>query len=256
VRVYSREFLDFLMTRQGLSEVEAATKLGIEKMLSGVVTVSGDAIHVDTQIVDVGSGVIEGSFMRDGSRAEVLGLESEVVIGVVQKLGLELTADDEGRLAARRATDVEALRRLMRVEGEKTAPPGAVHPPTPDGSSWMSPRSAWAGDAEPDERDIAAFLERYRRATEAGDVATLATMYAAFTEAQRAALVAYYAGILGLRVAIDNVVIAVVGGEAVVSYSRTDDFVDTQTGRPMHVALRVTKTLARKDGAWVLTAGK
>jgi TolB-like protein len=259
VRVYSREFLDFLMTRQGLSEVEAATRLGIEKILAGVVTVVGDDVHVDTQVVDIASGVIEGSFTRDGRRDDVLGLENEVVFGVVQKLGLRLTADDEGRLAARRATDVGALRRLMGVEGGKAAlapPPGVPRPPSPDGSRWIGPGNAWAADADPAERDIVAFLERYRRATEAGDVRALATMYATFTEAQRAALASYYAGVRDLRVAIDNVVIAVVGGEAVVSYSRTDDFVDVLTGRPMHVALRVTKTVARKDGAWVLTAGR
>jgi hypothetical protein len=44
--------------------------LGIEKMLSGVV-VRGDALHVDTQIVDVRSGVIEGSTTRDGRRSDV-----------------------------------------------------------------------------------------------------------------------------------------------------------------------------------------
>src|SRR5262249_39714051 len=110
VRVYSREFLDFLMTRQGLSEIEAATKLGVEKMLAGVVTVVGEDIHVDTQIVNVASGVIEGSFTRDGRRDDVLGLEGEVVFGAIQKLGLQLTAEDASHLAARRATDVEALR--------------------------------------------------------------------------------------------------------------------------------------------------
>jgi TolB-like protein len=257
VRMYSREFLDFLMTRQGLSEVEAATKLGIEKVLAGVVTVVGDAVHVDTQIVDIGSGVIEGSFTRDGRRDDVLGLENEVVFGVVQKLGLHLTADDEGRLAARRATDVEALRRLMGIEGGKPAlgpPPATRERPMPDGSSWIGPGSAWAAD--PAERDIVAFLERYRVATESGDIEALSTMYAVFTDAQRAALASYYAGVRDLRVSIDNVVVAVVGGEAVVSYSRTDDFVDVRTGRAMHVALRVTKTLGQKDGAWVLTAGK
>jgi TolB-like protein len=257
IRVYSREFLDFLMTRQGLSEIEAATKLGIEKMLSGVVSVAGDALHVDTQIVDVASGVIEGSFTRDGRRGDVLGLENEVVFGVVQKLGLRLSVDDEGRLAARRATDVEALRRLMGVEGGTVTPP--TFPPSPappDGSSLIGPATAWAGDADPAERDIAAFLERYRAATEAGDVSALATMYAAFTDAQRMALTTYYASVRNLRVAIDNIVIAVVGGEAVVSYSRTDDFVDVLTGRPVHVALRVTKTLLQKDGRWVLEAGK
>ncbi|MGH7893776.1 MAG: DUF4440 domain-containing protein, partial [Candidatus Binatia bacterium] len=257
VRVYSREFLDFLMTRQGLSEIEAATRLGIEKILAGVVTVVEDAVHVDTQIVDIASGIIEGSFTRDGRRSDVLALENEVVFGVIEKLGLRLTPEDEGRLAARRATDVEALRRLMRVEGGKPAPPsGPATPPAPERSSWIVPRDASAGEEGVADREIAAFLERYRRATEAGDVAALATMYATFTPAQRAALLGYYASVRDLRVTIDNVEVAVVGDEAVVSYSRTDDFVDVPTGHPMHVALRVTKTLARKDGAWVMTAGK
>ena len=258
VRVYSREFLDFLMARKGLSEVEAANQLGIEKMLSGTVVVIGDSIKVDTQIVDIASGVIEASFTRDGRRSEVLGLEGEVVFGVIQRLGLHLTVEDEGRLAARRATDVEALRRLMRVEGESAPPASPGVPPSPPapGSSWMSPRSAWGADADPAEREILAFIERYRRATEAGDVAVLATMYATFPDAQRDALTSYYNGVRDLRVTIDNVETAVVGDEAVVSYSRTDDFVDVWSGRQMHVALRATKTLARKDGAWVLTTGK
>jgi len=256
VRVYSREFLDFLMTRQGLSEIEAATKLGIEKMLAGVVTVVDDAVQVDTQIVDIASGVIEGSFRRDGRRSDVLALENEVVFGVVEKLGLRLTPEDEGRLAARRATDVEALRRLMRVEGDKPAAPSRPPtPPAPGRSSWFGARSAAAADDVAD-REIVAFLDRYRRATEAGDVAALATMYASFTPAQRAALVSYYANVRDLRVTIDNVEIAVVGDEAVVSYSRTDDFVDVPTGRPMHVALRVTKTLSRAGGGWVFATAK
>jgi TolB-like protein len=257
VRVYSREFLDFLMTRQGLSEIEAATKLGIEKMLAGVVTVVDDAIHVDTQIVDIASGVIEGSFTREGRRADVLAVENEVVFGVIEKLGLRLTPEDENRLAARRATDVDALRRLMRVEGGKPAPPsGPVAPPTPPRSSWFGPRDASAGEDGVADREIDAFLERYGRATETGDVAALATMYATFTPAQRAALVSYYASVRNLRVTIDNVEIAVVGDEAVASYSRTDDFVDVPTGRPMHVALRVTKTLARAGGGWVFATAK
>jgi hypothetical protein len=100
------------------------------------------------------------------------------------------------------------------------------------------------------------FPRRLPGATEAGDIAALAKMYATFTDAQRGALASYYSEVRDLRVAFDNVVIAVVGGEAVVSYSRIDDFVDVPTGRPMHVALRVTKTLARRDSGWVLTAAK
>ena len=70
------------------------------------------------------------------------------------------------------------------------------------------------------------------------------------------ALERYFAGVRNLRVTIDNREVAVVGHEAVVSYSRTDDFVDARTGRPMHVAVRVTKTLGRADGGWVFATAK
>jgi len=144
----------------------------------------------------------------------------------------------------------------MRVEGDKPSSPSRPPtPPAPGRSSWFGARSAAAADDVAD-REIVAFLDRYRLATEAGDVAALATMYASFTPAQRAALVSYYANVRDLRVTIDNVEIAVVGDEAVVSYSRTDDFVDVPTGRPMHVALRVTKTLSRAGGGWVFATAK
>jgi len=59
-----------------------------------------------------------------------------------------------------------------------------------------------------------------------------------------------------LKVGIDNVDVAVVGDEAVVSYTRTDDFADAHTGRPMHVSVRLTKVLRRQDGTWKLAAAK
>ena len=44
--------------------------------------------------------------------------------------------------------------------------------------------------------------------------------------------------------------IAVVGDEAVVSYTRIDDFTDVRTGRPMHVSVRLTNMLPRADDGW------
>jgi ketosteroid isomerase-like protein len=59
-----------------------------------------------------------------------------------------------------------------------------------------------------------------------------------------------------LKISVDNPDIAVVGDEAVVSYTRTDDFVDARTGRPMHVAVRLTKILRQQpNGEWKM-AGK
>jgi hypothetical protein len=58
-----------------------------------------------------------------------------------------------------------------------------------------------------------------------------------------------------LRVAIDNIDVVVVGDEAVVSFTRTDDFVDARTGRPIHASVRLTKTLRQESGVWKLVAG-
>ena len=41
-----------------------------------------------------------------------------------------------------------------------------------------------------------------------------------------------------------------------VTYARTDDFVDVQTGRPGHVAVRLTKTLRRVDGRWLFAPSR
>ena len=99
-------------------------------------------------------------------------------------------------------------------------------------------------------------IERYRRATEARDLQAVAALYAEFPPEQQAAQLRYFDNVRDLKVSIDNPDIAVVGDEAVVSYTRTDDFVDARTGRPMHVTVRLTKILHRSDGSWKLAAGK
>ncbi len=48
----------------------------------------------------------------------------------------------------------------------------------------------------------------------------------------------------------------IVGDEAVVSYTRADNFADAETGRPMHASLRIAKTLCQEQGEWKLAGGK
>ena len=168
-------------------------------------------------------------------------------------------AAEERRIATRRATDLDQLRRLLDAEGEsRPAPPPQAPPAGPgDGHSrlldLLGPREAQADEVLP---QIEAFLEQYRRATEARDVAALGAMYETFSPEQRAALERYFGGVRDLRVAIDHVEAAVVGDEAAVTYARTDDFVDVQTGRPGHVAVRLTKTLRRVDGRWLFAGSR
>jgi len=72
---------------------------------------------------------------------------------------------------------------------------------------------------------------------------------------KQAAQERYFANVRDLKISIDNPDVAVVGDEAVVSYTRTDDFTDARTGRPMHVAVRLTKILRQQNGEWRM-AGK
>jgi TolB-like protein len=253
VRVFSDEFMDFVMNREGLSTIELATRLGIEKMVSGTVVVVGDDVRVEARIVDIATGLFEGAYVASGRQADFLALESELVMGVIGKLGLQLTAEDEERLAAQRAIDLDARRRLFRLEGEeRPRQPAAPAPADPESGLWdmLGPARAHAGDAE---AEVTEFLEQYRRATEAGDIAALASMYVAFSPGQRAVLEEYYASVRDLRVRIDRLEAAVVGEEAVVNYTRSDSFLDVPTQRRLRVSARVTKTLRRVDGEWKFT---
>jgi len=123
----------------------------------------------------------------------------------------------------------------------------------------IAPDEPLLGEAYADqgtaEAEILAVLERYRRATEAHEVTALAELYVEFLPAQRAAQQRYFDNVRDLRVTIDNVDVAVAGDEAVASYSRTDDFTDARTGRPMHLVVRLTKVLRRHDGVWKLAGG-
>jgi TolB-like protein len=252
-KVYSREFLDFVMDHGKVSEMQVAARFGIDKMLTGSVTVMSGTIRVDTQIVDVATGMIESAFTRIGRREDFLTLESEVIVGAIEKFDVQLTQEEKQRLAARRASDMEALRRLLAIEGGTPAPPPGApseRAPAPDSDSWLGPRAAWADDETAAQPAIMAFLERYRGATEAGNVTAVIGMYTELSLDQRGALERFFGDVRDLRVSIDNVDVAIFGDDAVVTYSRTDDFVDVPRDRPMHVTVRVTKTLRRVGNEW------
>ena len=262
VKVYSKEFLDFLITRQGLTDIEAATRLGIRKMLSGSVAVVQGRLRIETHVVDVETGVLESSYTTTGRTADFTQLQDEMVQEVISRLNLPVTPEEQRMLTARRNTNMEALRLLLEAESGGAPPPREPRAPDSALPRWLAlleplgPAPARA-DAPPAARlEILAALERYRRATEARELSALAAVYVDFPPEQRAAQQRYFENVRDLKVAIENVDIAVVGEEAVVSYTRTDDFADVRTGRPMHVSVRLTKVLRRQDGSWKITGGK
>lgn len=98
--------------------------------------------------------------------------------------------------------------------------------------------------------EIVAFFEEYRRATEARDITALARMYVEFADVRRDALERFFSNVRDLRVRIYRPDVAVVGDEAVVTYTRVDDFIDVPTGTRQHVSVRLTRMLRCIDGRW------
>ena len=266
VKVYSKEFLDFLISRKGLTEIEAATQLGITKMLSGSFVVVNGTMRIETHVVDVGTGILESSYTTVGREDDFLNLQNQVVLGAVSHLNLPVTDEEKQTLLTQRTTDEEALKMLLEAEGGAPAAatdrPEREPPPGPHSAlpQWLallrvlSTAPAWADDTAA-RSGILDVIERYRRAMEARDLEALAALYAQFPPEQQAAQQRYFDNVRDLKISIDNPDIAVVGDEAVVSYTRTDDFVDARTSRPMHVTVRLTKILREQDGEWKM-AGK
>jgi TolB-like protein/ketosteroid isomerase-like protein len=257
VKVYSKEFIDFLITRQGLSEIEAANKLGITKMLSGSFLAVGDTLRIETHVVDVATGMIEASYTTMGPVKQFLSLQTKMTEGLIARLDIPITPDERKTLLAQQNTDVEALKMLLEAEGG-AAPAPPPKPPGPESSllRWIArvgtPAEAWADD----RADITTVLEAYRKATEAHEMPAVAAVYIDFSPDQQAAQQRYFDNVKDLKIVISDVDAAVVGDEAVVSYTRTDDFTDARTGRPMHVQVRLTKTLKRTGSGWKLAAAK
>ncbi len=258
VKVYSKEFIDFLISRQGLSEIEAANKLGISKMLSGSFVAVGGTLRIETHVVDVVSGMIEASYTTTGPEKQFLSLQTKMTEGLIARLDLPITPDERKTLLAQQSTDVEALKLLLEAEGGAAAAHQPPKPPGPHSSllPWLErtlgPAEAWADD----RADITTVLEAYRKATEAHEMAALAAVYVDFSPDQQAAQQRYFDNVNDLRIAISDVDAVVVGDEAIVSYTRTDDFTDARTARPMHVQVRLTKTLRRTPDGWRLATAK
>ena len=264
VKVYSKEFIDFLMTRKGLSDVEAASQLGIKKMLSGSFIVVGGVVRIETHIVDVASGVMEASYATSGKEDDFLQVQNKLAFGVISHLNLPVTDQEKRTLLAQQTTDVDALKMLLEAEGgaAPAPPPGPDEEPQSALPSWLATlrgaalAPAVAAEPTAEQTAILAVIELYRRATESRQIPELAAVYTAFPPEQQAAQQRYFDNVRDLHVGIDNIDMAVVGDEAVVSYTRTDDFLDVRTGRPMHVAVRLTKTLRRVNGAWKMAAAR
>jgi ketosteroid isomerase-like protein len=125
---------------------------------------------------------------------------------------------------------------------------------------WLGASAAWAEESlsssPSPEDEIRQVLEQYRQAYQQKDLERLSYVYDTMTSAQREANAKYFLNVRDLQVRLSEIDIAVRGNEAAVSYTREDQFIDSQTGKKVTLEVRFTKLLTRVAGGWKIASGK
>jgi hypothetical protein len=260
VQVYSRQKIDFLREKRGLTEMEAAEALGMTKLLDAAVGVEGAAVMLEVEIVDTSSGVLQDTARVQGPREKLLELQTELALRVLTALGVHPSPEELRAIVAERTdATVEAYRLLSETLGGSGKPrPGPEAPAVPapgpapgPGSSWLEfGTRAYAQTPEQDDASIRELLRRYAQALESKQPDALAAIQVTMDDAQRSSLARYFAIARDLRVAVRDVDALVEGADAVVTFTREDTFTDAPSGRPMRLEVRVSGRLVKQDGAW------
>jgi hypothetical protein len=258
VQVYSRQKIDFLREKRGLSDIEAAEALGMTKLLGATVGLDGDQVTLDVEVVDIATGVLEDTARVQGPQADLLDLETELALRVLTALEVRPSEAELRAIVEERKDDtVEAYRLLTETLGGGSKPRAAPPPasssstiPGP-GASWLAAgRPAYAQVPDDDETAIRELLRRYGLALESKNPDALGALQTTMDDAQRASLARYFAIATGLRVQIRDVDVLVEGDDAVVTFTREDSFTDAPSDRPMQLEVLVSGRLVKQAGAW------
>jgi ketosteroid isomerase-like protein len=259
LRVYSRQKIDFVREKRNLSEIEAAEALGMSKMLSASVAADGSSVTLDLEVVDIASGLLEGSDRVQGPPQRFMELQIDLALRALALLGVKPTPEQLKSLAAGRDNEtLDAYRMLTDTLGEPTPPhAGEPEPPPPASPSGPAPGTGWLdwnatayAQQEDEEALIRSLLERYGAALEAKSVDQLAALQVEMRDTQRASLARYFASAGDLHVRISNVDVLVEGDEAVATFTREDVFDDARSGRRMRLEVRISGLLVKEQNTW------
>ena len=255
VQVIAKERIDWEREKMGI--IGAAEALGIDKMISGVVSSDGAHVTVDVRIIDVGTSVQEDTFPRTRPKTELIALQNEAAEDVLGALQIKLSAQRRRKLFASRTNDtLEANKLLTESLGafiEEEEPPTSLGPSSwePSLSRGWGPAVANAQEAPAsDQAAITELLQHYSEALEAKSIDQFATLHLQMDERQRESLSRYFANAQNLRVKISNVDIVAKGDEALATFTRTDEFKEVPSGRPVQLEVRLSSLLTKQDGQW------
>jgi class 3 adenylate cyclase/TolB-like protein/ketosteroid isomerase-like protein len=261
LRVFSRQKIDFVREKRGLSELEAAETLGIAKMLSGALVADGASIVLEVQVVDIATGLLDASERVEGKPGELIELQNHLAIDVLHAMRVSISPEERNLIFAKRTNEtLDAYRMLADTLGDAGGAPAEAPPAPRRGgakTSWLAwPRAAWAGAPTPDEAAIREVLEAYRAALQAKDLERLAGLHLDMDTAQRSSLERYFANAKELVVTLSNVDVLIEGDEALATFTWGDAFVDARSEKPIQLEVRLESVLARKDGGWKIRGVK
>lgn len=254
--VYSKEKIDFLREKRGLSEIEAAEALGINKMIRGTVSAGDSGVNLEVRVVDIESGYLQYSVTRTRPKSELIELQNEAAEGLLAALHIQLTQERRRVLFANRTKGTPESYKLLSdtltgfTEEEKPTSLGPASPNRSESFAWGIAIAHAQVARSPEEATVREFLEQYRKALEAEKVEGLAELQLEMNEQQTASLRRYFDNAKDLRVQISDVDVTVEGNEALATFTRTDKFTEVPTGRDVQLEVRLSTLLTKQDGRW------
>jgi len=276
LKVYSKEYIDFLVQKRGSTDIEVANALGIAKMISGSFMARANKLRIEAYVVDVRSGLLQVSDYVEGEQSEFFDLQRQLTRKIMARLNLAAPSVETALgSSAPETPNLDRYKLLLEADGE-TAPrpvegesPRSQEAPRrgkekhsrfPLWQGWPKASAAWAEEIPQQrlapEEEIREALEMYRQAYEKKDITLFSQVFAVVTPIQREAMEQYFHYARELRVTLSDIDIVVSGDEAAVSCTREDYFVDALTGRPVKLNTRFTKLFVRTDGVWKIAEKK
>lgn len=257
IEVMSKQQIAFVQERDRVSEIEAARVLGIERMISGTLSVTGPRWKLMVEVVDPVRGSLTQTEEEEGSEDSLPTMQNRLAAKLIRRLGVKFDAGEIDELVRLEPTaEPDDFRRLMESMGEFADEPA---PADDRGGRWEVPALLVPSVAFAETDDAAAIravLDEYRAALEAEDMARLDRIHAGDNPRLRDALVRYLANAAALDVELSDVVVAVDGDTALATFTRRDAFRDAATGRDVQMELRVSNALVRRDGRWLILGAK
>jgi len=113
LRVMARSTV-FRYKGQDIAPQEVGRKLGVRAVLTGRVLSRGDALNIQTELVDVrdGSQLWGQQYQRDG--VDVFKLQEEIASEIAANLRLRLSREEQGRLTKRYTENTEAYQLYLK----------------------------------------------------------------------------------------------------------------------------------------------